>query len=119
MLDRLQRAFDSRRRFTANASHELRTPLAAQRASIEAGLADPLPGHLTEVRDELRPAAMPNGSSPPFSCSLLLPARSDRGLVETEPVDLAEITAATTAGLRAAAEERHLSPHTSVHTPSA
>lgn len=38
LLGRLQKTFDSQRRFIANASHELRTPLATQRAAIQIGL---------------------------------------------------------------------------------
>jgi signal transduction histidine kinase len=41
MLDRLDAAFESRRRFTGNASHELRTPLAVSRTLLEVALADP------------------------------------------------------------------------------
>ncbi|WP_019631364.1 sensor histidine kinase [Actinomadura atramentaria] len=39
MLDRLHRAFDAQRRFTANASHELRTPLTINRTVLEVALA--------------------------------------------------------------------------------
>lgn len=53
MLDRLEQAVDSQRRFVANASHELRTPLAIQRTAIEVGLADPAPERLAEVRAEM------------------------------------------------------------------
>jgi heavy metal sensor kinase len=38
MLDRLQSAFDSERRFTADASHELRTPLTAIKGNISVAL---------------------------------------------------------------------------------
>ena len=41
MLDRLQAAFESQRRFVANASHELRTPLAVIRTEVDVTLADP------------------------------------------------------------------------------
>ena len=39
MLVRLQAAFDSQRRFIANASHELRTPLTEMRTLIDVTLA--------------------------------------------------------------------------------
>ncbi|QXJ20566.1 HAMP domain-containing protein [Actinomadura graeca] len=39
MLDRLHRAFDTQRRFVANASHELRTPLTINRTVLEVALA--------------------------------------------------------------------------------
>ena len=41
MLDRLEAAFTSQRRFVANASHELRTPLTVMSTEIEVALADP------------------------------------------------------------------------------
>ncbi len=41
LLERLQGAFDSQRRFVANASHELRTPLTAARALLEMVMSDP------------------------------------------------------------------------------
>lgn len=40
MLDRIAAAFDTQRRFVANASHELRTPLAVMRTEVEVTLSD-------------------------------------------------------------------------------
>jgi signal transduction histidine kinase len=115
MLDRLQRAFDSQRRFVANASHELRTPLAAQRASIEVGLADPLPAHLAETRDDLLTT---NREAERLIASLLLLARGERGLEHTEEVDLAATVDMVTAGLRRDAEGKGLTLHTRSRDPA-
>src|SRR4029453_13321561 len=41
MLGRLDAAFETQRRFVANASHELRTPLAIARTEVDVALADP------------------------------------------------------------------------------
>lgn len=88
MLARLEGAFESQRRFVANASHELRTPLAVQRTALEVPLAQ------DRVPDDLRPAFTrvldSVGRSEELITGLLLLARSDRGLTRTEPVDLAE-----------------------------
>nr|WP_240979099.1 ATP-binding protein [Longimicrobium terrae] len=59
MLERLQRAVEALRSFTADASHELRTPLTAIRGTAEVALARPrdadeLRDTLGEVLDETR-----------------------------------------------------------------
>jgi hypothetical protein len=41
MLERLDAAFTSHKRFVANAAHELRTPLTAMRTAIEVTLSKP------------------------------------------------------------------------------
>jgi signal transduction histidine kinase len=43
LLERLEGAFASQRRFVANASHELRTPLATMRASLDVAVGKPEP----------------------------------------------------------------------------
>ncbi|MFC1420921.1 sensor histidine kinase [Streptacidiphilus cavernicola] len=101
MLDRLEKAFDSQRRFVANASHELRTPLAAQRASLQVGLADPLPDGLAEVREDLLTV---NRDAEQLIDALLLLARGDRGLQETEPVELTALARQLVHRLQPAAE---------------
>ncbi|MEK9519550.1 ATP-binding protein [Streptomyces venezuelae] len=85
LLGRLEVAFDSQRRFIANASHELRTPLATQRVAIQVGLDEDC-----EVRQVLLDA---NRRSERLIDGLLLLARSERGLAEREDVPLGEIAA--------------------------
>ncbi|MFD3481562.1 sensor histidine kinase [Streptomyces sp. NPDC058665] len=106
MLDRLERSFESQRRFVANASHELRTPLAVQRTSLEVGLADPLPDSLADVRDDLLTV---NRDAEKLVASLLLLARSDRGLAETVRVDLTEVARQLVGGTQPLAKQKAVS----------
>ncbi|MFE0103388.1 sensor histidine kinase [Streptomyces sp. NPDC059009] len=90
LLERLERAFDSQRRFIANASHELRTPLTTQRAAIQLGLGPPTPpaAELERTKELLLAS---NRHSERLIEGLLVLARSERGLDELEPMDLADI----------------------------
>ncbi|MGQ4516664.1 ATP-binding protein [Streptomyces sp. DW26H14] len=93
LLARLERAFDSQRRFIANASHELRTPLATQRAAIQVGLDD---ASTPEERSRTRTTLLENNRrSEQLIEGLLLLARSERGLAEDEleEVNLCELVA--------------------------
>ena len=90
MLDRLQQAVDSQRRFIANASHELRTPLAVQRIAIEVGLARPTPERVERIRAELLRNTL---RSEQLIAGLLLLAQGERGLDGRAPVDLAAVVA--------------------------
>ncbi|MFF4172022.1 ATP-binding protein [Streptomyces sp. NPDC001744] len=85
LLGRLETAFDSQRRFIANASHELRTPLATQRAALQVGL--------DGDGDVRRILLDTNRHSERLLDGLLLLARSERGLAEKEDVPLAEVVA--------------------------
>ncbi|MGJ6966872.1 sensor histidine kinase [Streptosporangium sp. G11] len=110
MLERLSRAFESQRRFVANASHELRTPLAINRALLQVSMTDPdLPRQVRTVGAELLNA---NARQERLIEGLLLLAQSEREPAERLPVDLAELAESamtsapeTTADLRPAPVE--------------
>jgi signal transduction histidine kinase len=110
MLERLDRAFDSQRRFVANASHELRTPLAINRTLIEVALDNPqasqslrqLGGTLLAVNQ--RHERLIDG--------LLTLASSQQRITDPIPVDLAEIARHLTTEARDAAHTRGLDLHT-------
>lgn len=103
MLSRLDSAFDSQRRFVANASHELRTPLTIMRTEIDVTLADPDagPDELRSMADTVNQAV---GRCERLIESLLLLARSERAIADPRPVDLAEATNGAVAQLAAEAE---------------
>jgi signal transduction histidine kinase len=90
LLGRLESAFESQRRFVANASHELRTPLAIQRTVVDVALADPdaTPDELRSMAVSVRDAV---DRSEGLIDGLLLLARSQQGAGPTEPVDLAGV----------------------------
>ncbi len=103
MLDRLESAFESQRRFVANASHELRTPLAIQRTLVDVALADPdaTPEELRATAVAVRDAV---DRSERLIDGLLLLARSQQGVGAATSVDLA--VAASLALDHAASEAR-------------
>jgi len=88
MLGRLDAAFETQRRFVANASHELRTPLAIARTEVDVALADPDagPAELRAMAERVREAGE---RSERLIEGLLTLARSERQLRSAEPVDLA------------------------------
>ena len=89
MLERLDAAFDSQRRFIANASHELRTPLAIERTLIDVVLANPdaSTAELRETAEKVRATSL---RMERLIDSLLLLARSEREVEAREVVDLAD-----------------------------
>jgi signal transduction histidine kinase len=88
MLGRLDAAFETQRRFVANASHELRTPLAIARTEVDVALADPDTGK-GELRAMAGRVLEANQRSERLIEGLLTLARSERQLRAREPLDLA------------------------------
>jgi signal transduction histidine kinase len=89
MLERLDRAFDSQRRFVANASHELRTPLTINRTLIEVALENPYAGPaLRQLGDTLLAV---NQRHERLIDGLLTLAGSEEHIVDPIPVDLADV----------------------------
>jgi signal transduction histidine kinase len=89
MLDRLQAAFDSQRRFSAEASHELRTPLSIIRAEVDVAMAAPdATERERQLGESIRAAA---DRAERLIDGLLALARSDSTLRDSARVDLAEL----------------------------
>jgi signal transduction histidine kinase len=88
MLERLDAAFATQRRFVANASHELRTPLTVMRTAIDVTLAKPSPTQrqLTDMAVRVR-RSIDRAES--MVEALLTLAVSDQGRLSTEFTDLA------------------------------
>ncbi|GAA3852152.1 HAMP domain-containing sensor histidine kinase [Saccharothrix violaceirubra] len=108
MLDRLQAAFDSQRRFVANASHELRTPLSVIRTELEVTLADPDAdgAELRRMADVVRAATL---RAEQLVGALLLLARTEAvGLAVREPVDLTAVVESAWRAVRGEADDRRL-----------
>jgi signal transduction histidine kinase len=91
MLERLDRAFASQRRFVANASHEMRTPLAINRTLLEVAMAD------ADIKPELRALhsalLAATERSERMVDGLLTLARSETEVIEKRPVDLSDAAA--------------------------
>jgi signal transduction histidine kinase len=92
LLARLEAAFESQRRFVANASHELRTPITLERTLVEVALADPHPT-VDSLRDTCRRVLAASEQQERLIEALLALARSQRGLEARAAVDLREVTA--------------------------
>jgi heavy metal sensor kinase len=105
MLDRLEQAMETERRFVDDASHELRTPLTNLRAELELALRRArTPDELTAA---LRSAAEETEHLTRLAEDLLVLARSDRGrlAIHREPVDTTRLLEETTASFQGRAEQ--------------
>jgi signal transduction histidine kinase len=90
LLARLDAAFDSQRRFVANASHELRTPLMLSQTLLQVAMADP-DITLDSLRSACQEAIDAGKDHAQLIDALLTLARSQRGLDHREPVDLTTV----------------------------
>jgi signal transduction histidine kinase len=115
MLDRLGEAFETQRRFVANASHELRTPLAVMRTEIDVTLTDPE----ADVGEYRRMATVVRDASERANAlveSLLVLARSEaqagRRLVRKVPADLSAGVSSALSAVRGEAGRLNLSVQT-------
>ncbi len=90
MLERLDAAFATQRRFVANASHELRTPLTVMRTAIDVTLAKPSPTarQLTDTAVRVRRSI---DKAESMIEALLTIAVSDQGKLSSEFTDLATL----------------------------
>ena len=111
LLERLDRAFESQRRFVAHASHELRTPLTLERTVLELAATDE-DATVESLRAACRQALASTEHQHRLLDALLALARSQRGPDRTAPVDLADVAGhalsdradgATSRGLRVTA----------------
>ena len=86
LLERLQSAFEREKRFSANAAHELRTPLSELRALAEVGRM--LPEDREQVLAFFADVAAISGQMEKIVITLLELARSEAGLLRTDPEDI-------------------------------
>jgi signal transduction histidine kinase len=105
LFARLEAAFESQRRFVANASHELRTPLTAERALLQVALTDPAATAET-LRAACEEVLALGASQERLIGSLLTLASGEQGIERPEPFDLADVTERTVRSRREEAARR-------------
>lgn len=111
MLDRLAAAFESQKRFVANASHELRTPLAVMRTEIDVTLSDD-EADVAEFRRMAKVVRNASERANGLVDALLVLARSEaqsgRRLVRKLPADLSLSVQNALSAVKAEAERLKL-----------
>ena len=107
MLERLDRAFTSQRRFLADTSHDLRTPLAVIRSNVEVVADDPD----AQMADWERAGGIIRRNAAKMSSmidGLLAAARLQSGRAQAVTLDLAVLVEAKAAEFEPVASEKNL-----------
>src|SRR5690606_2605627 len=111
MLDRINTAFETQKRFVANASHELRTPLAVMRTEVDVTLADP-DADIEEFRRMAKVVRDGSERANALVDALLVLARSEaqsgRRLSKKVPADLASSASTAISTMRKEIDRIHL-----------
>jgi heavy metal sensor kinase len=114
LLDRIEAAFDTERRFIADASHELRTPLTAIRGNVDVLLrqADRIADFPPEQREALTDMQREASRMSRLLQDLLTLARADTAssddLASRSPISLAEPLASAVRTAQALAPDREI-----------
>ncbi|HUA49695.1 MAG TPA: HAMP domain-containing sensor histidine kinase [Solirubrobacteraceae bacterium] len=107
VLRPLEMAFESQRRFVANASHELRTPLARLKTLLQVAMTDP-DATPDSLRSAQARALAAEQQLEELIDALLALAHGDQAIERPEPVDLAAATRAALAARKREIERRKL-----------
>jgi signal transduction histidine kinase len=107
MLEKLDAAFTSQKRFVANAAHELRTPLTVMRTAVEVTLSKPkrTPAQLEEMAERVKRSVERAEATIE---ALLTLASSEVGAETSEPLDLATAAEDALDSARAQIDQRNI-----------
>ena len=115
LLGRLDAAFDSQKRFVANASHELRTPLMLTQTLLQVAMADPAIT-LDALKATCRDVLVACKDQDRLIQALLTLARGQAGIEHRSPFDLAGVAAQVLKARETETEVMGLQIETALHS---